>query len=180
MTWILGLVALALVVVGGGYLLVRWGTPSGGPTVASVEDAPAESSPAATGTAPPRAAEPGSRGRDRAPPGGDAASEGRHAAGARAVRGAGGSAAPERPAAGAGRAAPPPRPARRRPRARRRRRPPTPRPGRLLVRSNPAGAEVFVNGTRRGVTPLALRDLPLGGYDLRVNRAGFTRGRSSA
>ena len=52
--------------------------------------------------------------------------------------------------------------------------PADPRPGRLLVRSNPAGAEVFVNGTRRGVTPLALRDLPLGGYDLRVNRAGFT------
>lgn len=45
---------------------------------------------------------------------------------------------------------------------------------RLLVRSTPSGAEVFVNGERRGVTPLALRDLPLGSYDVRVTRAGYT------
>jgi hypothetical protein len=43
----------------------------------------------------------------------------------------------------------------------------------LLVRSTPGGAEVFVNGERRGVTPLALRDLPFGAYAVRVVRAGF-------
>ncbi len=46
-------------------------------------------------------------------------------------------------------------------------------PGRLLVRSTPSGAEVFVNGERRGVSPLAIRDLPLGAYAVRVGRAGF-------
>jgi hypothetical protein len=42
------------------------------------------------------------------------------------------------------------------------------------VRSTPSGAEVFVNGERRGVTPLALRDLAFGTYAVRVARAGFT------
>ena len=46
--------------------------------------------------------------------------------------------------------------------------------GRVLVRSTPGGAEVFVNGERRGVTPLALRDLAFGAYAVRVVRAGFT------
>lgn len=46
--------------------------------------------------------------------------------------------------------------------------------GRVLVRSTPSGAEVFVNGERRGVTPLALRDLPFGAYAVRVVRSGFT------
>lgn len=46
-------------------------------------------------------------------------------------------------------------------------------PGRLLVRSTPSGAEVFVNGERRGVSPVAVRDLPLGGYTVRVVRPGF-------
>jgi len=32
---------------------------------------------------------------------------------------------------------------------------------------------VFVNGERRGVTPLALRDLPFGAYTVRVVRAGY-------
>jgi hypothetical protein len=45
--------------------------------------------------------------------------------------------------------------------------------GRLLVRTTPAGAEVFVNGERRGVTPLALRDLPLATYTVRIVHAGF-------
>ncbi|MGE3469666.1 MAG: PEGA domain-containing protein [Vicinamibacterales bacterium] len=45
--------------------------------------------------------------------------------------------------------------------------------GRLLVRSTPAGAEVFVNGTRRGVTPLTLRELAAGTYTVRVTRDGF-------
>jgi hypothetical protein len=46
--------------------------------------------------------------------------------------------------------------------------------GRVLVRSTPAGAEVTVNGERRGVTPLALRDLPFGGYSIAVSRAGYS------
>ncbi len=47
-------------------------------------------------------------------------------------------------------------------------------PGRLLVRSTPSGAEVFLNGQRRGVSPLSIRDLPLGAYNVRLARAGFT------
>jgi serine/threonine protein kinase len=46
--------------------------------------------------------------------------------------------------------------------------------GRMLVRSNPSGAAVFVNGRRRGVTPLALRDLAPGNYTVRVSREGFS------
>ncbi len=46
-------------------------------------------------------------------------------------------------------------------------------PGRLLVRSTPSGAEVFLNGERRGVSPVALRDLALGAYTVRFERAGF-------
>lgn len=46
--------------------------------------------------------------------------------------------------------------------------------GRVLVRSTPAGAEVTINGERRGVTPLALRDLPFGGYLIAVSRAGYS------
>jgi serine/threonine protein kinase len=46
--------------------------------------------------------------------------------------------------------------------------------GRMLVRSTPAGAEVLVNGERRGVTPLALRELPFGPYLISVSRAGYS------
>lgn len=45
--------------------------------------------------------------------------------------------------------------------------------GRVLVRSTPAGAEVAVNGERRGVTPLALRDLPYGSYLVSITRQGY-------
>jgi hypothetical protein len=45
--------------------------------------------------------------------------------------------------------------------------------GRLLVRSTPSGAQVYVNGRRRGTTPLAMRDLAPGTYTLRVSREGF-------
>ena len=50
---------------------------------------------------------------------------------------------------------------------------PAPARGRLMVRSTPAGAQVFVNGRRRGSTPLALRDLTPGSYTLRMTRAGY-------
>ncbi|MCA1584184.1 MAG: PEGA domain-containing protein [Acidobacteria bacterium] len=47
--------------------------------------------------------------------------------------------------------------------------------GRLLVRSTPSGAEVSVNGTRRGVTPVAVRDLPLGTHTVVFTRPGYVR-----
>ncbi|MEO5742464.1 MAG: PEGA domain-containing protein, partial [Vicinamibacterales bacterium] len=45
--------------------------------------------------------------------------------------------------------------------------------GSVLVRSTPADADVLVNGTPRGKTPLALRDLALGSYTIRVVRDGY-------
>jgi hypothetical protein len=45
--------------------------------------------------------------------------------------------------------------------------------GRLLVRSTPAGAAVFLNGRDVGRTPLALRDLDTGTHSLRVVRDGY-------
>jgi hypothetical protein len=41
------------------------------------------------------------------------------------------------------------------------------------VRSTPADADVLVNGKPRGKTPLALRDLALGSYTIRVERQGY-------
>ncbi len=46
-------------------------------------------------------------------------------------------------------------------------------PGRLLVRSTPAGAVVTIDGMRRGTTPLALRDMAIGTYTVQVSREGF-------
>ena len=45
--------------------------------------------------------------------------------------------------------------------------------GSVLIRSTPADADVLVNGTLRGKTPLALRDLALGSYTIRVARDGY-------
>jgi len=45
--------------------------------------------------------------------------------------------------------------------------------GGMLIRSTPADADVLVNGTLRGKTPLALRDLALGSYTIRVARDGY-------
>ncbi|MCC7033018.1 MAG: PEGA domain-containing protein [Acidobacteria bacterium] len=45
--------------------------------------------------------------------------------------------------------------------------------GRLLIRSAPGGATVFVDDERRGVTPAALRDLALGTRRVRVQRDGY-------
>ena len=45
-------------------------------------------------------------------------------------------------------------------------------PGRLLVRSTPAGAQVLVDGRTRGVTPLDLRELPFGAHTIEVSHAG--------
>jgi hypothetical protein len=43
----------------------------------------------------------------------------------------------------------------------------------LLIRSTPGDADVTVNGRTRGRTPLALRDLTLGSYTIRVAREGY-------
>jgi hypothetical protein len=51
----------------------------------------------------------------------------------------------------------------------------TPELGRLLVRSSPAGAEVLVNGTRRGMTPVAVRDLALGTHTVVLTLPGYER-----
>jgi hypothetical protein len=45
--------------------------------------------------------------------------------------------------------------------------------GNLLIRSTPADADVLVNGRARGRTPLALRELALGSYTIRVARDGY-------
>jgi serine/threonine protein kinase len=45
--------------------------------------------------------------------------------------------------------------------------------GNLLVRSTPAGATVFVDEERRGVTPLALQNVELGTRRVRILRDGF-------
>jgi hypothetical protein len=46
--------------------------------------------------------------------------------------------------------------------------------GNLLVRTSPEGATVFIDGDRRGVTPLTVQKLPLGTRRVRVQRDGFT------
>jgi hypothetical protein len=46
--------------------------------------------------------------------------------------------------------------------------------GRLLVRSTPAGARVFVDGNEQGRTPAVVRDLPRGEHRVRVTQDGYT------
>ena len=43
----------------------------------------------------------------------------------------------------------------------------------MLIRSTPADADVLVNGKPRGKTPVALRELALGSYTIRVARDGY-------
>lgn len=47
------------------------------------------------------------------------------------------------------------------------------RPGGVKVESDPAGAEVFVNETKRGITPCTLGDLSPAVYTVRVVKAGY-------
>lgn len=47
--------------------------------------------------------------------------------------------------------------------------------GRVLVRSTPSGARVLVNGTPRGETPLAIRDLEFGTHTIAVEAPGYPR-----
>jgi PEGA domain len=45
-------------------------------------------------------------------------------------------------------------------------------PGRLVIRSEPSGALVTIDGRRAGATPLVIRDLPLGSYRVAVAHPG--------
>ena len=47
-------------------------------------------------------------------------------------------------------------------------------PGRVLVRSTPAGARVLVDGRDAGVTPVAVRNLSTGGHTVTVLREGYS------
>ena len=47
-------------------------------------------------------------------------------------------------------------------------------PGRLQIRSTPAGAHVSVDGREAGVTPATVRDLAFGSHRVRVARDGYT------
>ena len=51
--------------------------------------------------------------------------------------------------------------------------PPAPADGRILVRTSPAGARVFVDEREYGVTPFAVRNLARGGHRVRVMRDGY-------
>ena len=47
------------------------------------------------------------------------------------------------------------------------------KPGGVSVTSKPAGAELFIDGVKRGVTPCTVEGLEVGEYTLRLTRSGF-------
>ena len=155
--WAAGLVLAVLTIVGGGWFLLRWGTPAvapgGRPASTATATAASTTPPVTAGTVPAPVVAPPAPMLPAMPvepsPVADAAAITPDTSAAALTP------APAAPAAG--RPAPAPTPT-----------------GRLLVRSTPAGADVVVNGERRGVTPLTLRGLAAGTYAVRVSRAGFT------
>lgn len=190
-SWVAWLVVLTGTALVGGWLLLRWGTPSPDAAPSStVASAPGSSAPAPSVA--PSTSQPAAPAADIVPtPRPEAAAAASTTRSAPAAPEPGATpvrpppSAPPPPARTAGRPNAPPRPfagpaaARKQTPTRAPARPAraaTPaaaRSGRVLVRSTPGGAEVFVNGERRGVTPLALRDLPFGAYAVRVVRSGF-------
>ncbi len=176
-TWAGLIVLLTLGALAGGWMLLRWGTPSAPQMATSTPASAPVATPPVTpptnavrppeeASAPATPAAPAARDAEApsaaAPtPATDAAAQTPPATTARATQ-------PPAPA----RAAPPPRPETKKPSPAAR--PPAAPPGRLLVRTTPAGAEVFINGERRGVTPLTLRGLALGTYTLRLVHGGYT------
>lgn len=196
--WVVGIAAFSLLAVAGGWALVQWGTPAApreGTTATATTPAPSaapspQPEPPAATTPEPARERPAAPAATPAPASeAPAAAPGRPAPAPTAPRATPTPPGEARstPAAPTSQAPPAPRPARQTPAPRPapRQAPPRPAPSaaapaapaanaaRLLVRSTPGGAEVFVNGERRGVTPLALRDLPLGSYAVRVTRPGY-------
>jgi hypothetical protein len=51
--------------------------------------------------------------------------------------------------------------------------------GILIVESKPSGAQVFVDGKRRGITPLVMPRVEAGEHALRIERDGYRRWSSS-
>ncbi|MCX7846381.1 MAG: PEGA domain-containing protein, partial [Dictyoglomaceae bacterium] len=45
--------------------------------------------------------------------------------------------------------------------------------GNLSIYSNPSGAEVYLNGVYRGITPLTISDLSPGTYQIQLRRSGY-------
>ena len=187
--WAAAIAAGVLVFALGGRALLRWGTPSGAPAVATAAVAATtapSSPPQAAPSAPPVKARASAPAPAASRPPSDVPEPAAEPIGAPMPS------APSR-AAAAGAPAPVPAPAKARtapplvPAPQRKAAAPVavrpaaaaPRPaaptvpGRLLVRSTPSGAEVFLNGERRGVSPVAVRDLALGAYTVRVVRPGF-------
>jgi hypothetical protein len=52
--------------------------------------------------------------------------------------------------------------------------PPAPVNGTLDVQTTPTGAAVFLDGVSRGITPLAIPDIPAGIHTLRLEKTGYT------
>lgn len=199
--WAVGIAAALLLVTLGGRTLVRWGTPArtapavtqaaapaGGPDIVALPPAsptPAAATPSASSRRTPGASPAASASAPTPAPSAAPAAVSPLPDPVGETPTAPAAAAPERRAPVPPRTAPA-APATPRPSAPPAKAPAATRPalrqeaparpaaaGRLLVRSTPGGAEVFINGTRRGVTPLAMRDLGLGTYSVRVTRAGY-------
>jgi hypothetical protein len=45
--------------------------------------------------------------------------------------------------------------------------------GKAMISSDPAGARVMVKGELKGITPLIMKDLPLGNYEAMLEKSGF-------
>lgn len=46
-------------------------------------------------------------------------------------------------------------------------------PGMIEVRSNIPGADVYIDGVKKGTTPITIRDLPAGNHQIQVGQAGY-------
>ncbi len=48
-----------------------------------------------------------------------------------------------------------------------------PRPGGIEIASDPSGAEIFVNGVKKGITPCTIQELPPAVYKVKASKAGY-------
>lgn len=181
--WAGVLAVVTLAAIAGGWALLRWSTPAARQTAAQdpsgtvpAAPSPTPSAPSGARTTPVTATTAPASSPSVTPPDPVPEPPTEPAAGAAAVRRdpAQERSVPPPPAPSAAQRAAPAAPTHRPP-------PPAAPPGRpaasagrLLVRTTPVGAEVFVNGERRGVTPLTLRALAYGTYAVRLTSTGFT------